>query len=95
MKVTYHNRKYRCCVIIEKYNPFGALFFFLLTISEIILFLVNFDYFMGKVDFEKKIFQSHIWDRGPEWVGVFLNIHNNHDPDYSEKEQFYLKTQTL
>ena len=20
---------------------------------------------MGKVDFEKKIFQSHIWDRGP------------------------------
>ena len=51
---------------------------------------------MGKVDFEKKIFQSHIWDRGPEWVGVFLNIHNdNHDPDYSEKKQFYLKTQTL
>ena len=38
---------------------------------------------MGKVDFEKKIFQSHIWDRGPEWVGFFLNIHNdNHDPDY-------------
>ena len=51
---------------------------------------------MGKVDFEKKIFQSHIWDRGPEWVGVFLNIHNdNHDPDYSEKEQFYLKTNSL
>ena len=51
---------------------------------------------MGKVDFEKKIFQSHIWDRGPEWVGFFLNIHNdNHDPDYSKKEQFYLKTQTF
>ena len=51
---------------------------------------------MGKVDFEKKIFQSLIWDRGPEWVRVFLNIQNdNHDPDYSEKKQFYLKTQTL
>ena len=47
---------------------------------------------MGKVDFEKKIFQSHIWDRGPEWVGVFLNIQNdNHDPDYSEKKTILFK----
>ena len=48
-----------------------------------------FDYFMAKVDFVKKIFQSHIWNRGPEWVGFLFNIHNdNHDPDYSDKNAF-------
>ena len=26
---------------------------------------------MGKLDFVKKMYQSYIWDRGPEWVGVF------------------------
>ena len=39
--------------------------------------IVIFDYFMGEVDFEKKIFNPI--------YGFFVNIHNdNHDPDYSD-----------